>query len=99
MQTLKRKTNETGDSYSFCFAGNGAPVLGSVTDIVENVGQWHHYVFQHEGSTLRVWCDESLLGSYADANGNMGEGVDFSINSFSLGAEGGMEHTEQIQER
>ena len=52
---------------NFYVAGNGAPVLGPVTDVAENIGQWHHYVFQREGLTLEAWRDGSLLGSYTDA--------------------------------
>ena len=78
---------------NFYVAGNGAPVLFLLTDVSENIGEWHHYVFQREGTTLRAWRDGALSGSYTDpaVNGDMGSLQDFRINPVGLGAEGALD--------
>ncbi|MFC1735914.1 LamG-like jellyroll fold domain-containing protein, partial [Candidatus Hydrogenedentota bacterium] len=78
---------------NFYVAGGGAPIFQPATGGAENIGQWHHYVFQREGSTLRAWCDGALRGSYTNpaVTGGMGDGVDVRVNSFRLGAKGALD--------
>ncbi len=80
--------------YMNCYVpGNGAPVLTPVTDVAENVGQWHHYVFQREGSTLRTWRDGRLRGEFTDPSvtGEMGSTTTFRVNANNAGAKGAMD--------
>jgi len=78
---------------NFYVPGNSAPLLGPATRAGENVGVWHHYVFQREGQTLRAWCDGVVQGTYTgpEANQSMGSGNSFRLNSLQSGAAGALD--------
>lgn len=94
---LYQRGNEAGTGrrvyMNFYVPGKKSPVMSPVTRVSNDLGTWHHYAFQRDGSTLRAWCDgelqEELSGE--EFTGAMGAGNPFSISSLTNGAEGTMD--------
>ncbi len=91
---LFQRGNSAGTSQriylNFYLPGEGPPVLAAATDGPENMGTWHHYVFQREGTTLRAWRDGKILKTYTDgsATQRLGAGEHLLLGSTTPGAPG-----------
>ncbi len=78
---------------NFYVPGNPAPILSHPIRLAENVVDWHHYAFQREDATLRVYFDGALQAEYTDptANEALGAGQAVKISPAGRGSKGSMD--------
>ena len=78
---------------NFYVPGSAAPILTHPIRLAENVVDWHHYVFQREGDTLRVYVDGALQAEVTDpaAKQSLGVGNAVKITPAGRGTKGSMD--------